>query len=294
MKRYLGIFLCLAVVLGPVIFAVKRWKEAKYEADKTLSEVQLKADYLERVSWIRSIPNEVAYRSEVRNFLHWYFGRIGRHVENFQLNARFDDYPKELAKLGNIDRLEERQKVYESVRSVFDAMQQERYQPQWSASSQNVRLDLLSTRVVVEKGERKIRYQLVIWGLPRTQTLDDRKMLRIHNRASFRAQWRMFDIKGKLIAEMRSEGDMAGRVDWPERYVSMFPADVTLGHYDVDLMHADAETVEIHFNIFSASLTGGDMRPTFVLKRAVPPEWRLSPGEEWQGALPVEGLASAQ
>jgi hypothetical protein len=271
---------------------VKGWNEAKLEADKTLSETQLRADYLERVSWMRSIPNETAYRSELRNFLHWYFGRIDQHVENFRLNALFDDYPRELAGLGNIDRLEERKKVYESVRSVFDAMQQDRYHPQWSAASQGVRVDLLSAQVVVEKGERKIRHQLVIWGLPRTQTLDDRRLLRIHNRASFSAQWRMYDHKGKLIAQMLSEGDMAGRVDWPERYVSMFPADVTLGHYDVDLMPADAETVEITFHIRSASLTGGDMRPAFVWKRAVPPEWRLAPGEEWQGAFPVEGLSA--
>jgi len=292
MKRYLGIFLCLAITVGPIVLAVKGWNEAKFEAAKTLSEMQLKADYLERVSWIRAIPAEAAYRNEMKTFLQWYFERMNQHVANFQLNAGFDDYLKELAGLNNIDRPEERRKVYEGVRSVFNAMQNGRYNPQWSASSQNVRLDVLSSQVVMDRGERKIRYQLLIWGLPRMKTVDDRKLLRISNRASFRAQWRMF-AKGKLIAEMRSEGDMAGRVDWPERYVSMFPADVTLGHYDVDLMPADVETVDIAFSIRSPSLTGGDMQPTFVWKRDVPPEWRLNPGEEWRNALPVEGLSAA-
>ena len=294
MKRYLGIFLCLAVVLVPASFAVKGWQEAKFEADKGLSETRLRADYLERISWMRSIPSETAYQSEMKNFLQWYFGRINQHVKEFKLNPRFDDYLERLAGLSHIDRPEERRRVYENVRSVFDLMQHGRYHPQWTASNQNVRLDVLSSQVIFDKGERKIRYQLVIWGLPRTQTLDDQKRLRVHNRASFRAQWRMFDLKGKAIAEMRLEGDMAGRVDWPELYVSMFPADVTLGHYDVDLMPSNAETVEISFNIFSPSLTGGDMRPTFVWKRAVPPEWRLNPGEEWKNAMPVEGLSAAQ
>jgi len=294
MKRYLGIILGLAVVLCPVIFVAKTWKETRFEADKTLSEIQLKADYLERVSWIRSIPTETAYQSEARSFLHWYFGRVNQHVEKFQLNANFDDYLQELASLGHIDRPEERRRVYENVRSVFDLMRKERYNPQWSAADQNVRLDILSTQVVFDRGERKIRYQLVIWGLPRTRTVDERKLLRVQNRASFRAQWRMYDARNKLVAEMRSEGDMAGRVDWPERYVSMFPADVTLGHYDVDLMPSNVERVDISFNILSPSLTGGDMRPTFVWKREVPPEWRLNPGEIWRDALPVEGLSAAQ
>ncbi|MCL2012052.1 MAG: hypothetical protein FWG75_04610 [Cystobacterineae bacterium] len=293
MKRYFGIFLCLTAVLGAVVFAVKKWGEAKFEADKALSEIRLKADYLERVSWMRSMPSEVAYRSELGAFLQWYFAQTDAHIQAFNLNPQLDDYLKELSWAGSsIDRLEERKKVYEDVRSVFDLMQKGRYHPQWSASSQGVRLDVLSTRTVVEKGENKIRYQLVIWGLPRIRT-EDRQLLRIHNRASFRAQWRMFDLKGKLIAEMRSVGDMAGRVDWPERYVSMFPADVTLGYYDVDLMPSNAETVEISFNIFSASLTGGDMRPAFVWKQTIPPEWRLRPGEVWE-ALPVEKLSSVQ
>ena len=298
MKRYLGIFISLAVILCSAVFAVKEWKDAKFEADKTLSEVQLKADYLERVSWIRSIPNDKAYQSEMKTFLQWYFARMNKHVQDFKLNPYFDDYLRkldQLERLGGIDSPAERRSVYENVRSVFNRMQKGSYNPQWSASDQNVRLDVLSTQLVVgDRGESKIRYQLVIWGLPRVQTFDDRHRLRVHNRASFRAQWRMYDAKKKLIAEMLLDGSMAGRVDWPELYVSMFPADVTLGYYDVDLMPSNAETVEISFNILSPSLTGGDMRPTFVWKREVPPDWRLSPNMPWRGALPVERLSAAQ
>ncbi|MCL2625514.1 MAG: hypothetical protein FWD46_01680 [Cystobacterineae bacterium] len=298
-RRYFGMFLSLVlsflVVFVSIFFVVKGWRAAKTEEERALKAAQLKADYLERVSWIRSIPEEAKYQVEVKNFLQWYFGQMEAHVGAFHLNPRFDDYLKELESPGNADRQEERRRVYESVRTVFDLMRQGRYSPRWSASSQGVRLDILSTQVILdEKREKKVRYQLVLWGLPRVQTVDDRGLLRIQSRATFRAQWRMFDMKGKRIAEMHLEGNMPGRIDWPERYISMFPSDVTLGHYDVDLMPFNAETVEAQFNISSPSLSGGDMSPVFVWKQSVPPEWRLRPGETWQGALPVAGLSSTQ
>ncbi|MCL2178043.1 MAG: hypothetical protein FWC28_08725 [Proteobacteria bacterium] len=294
-QRYMGIFLCLVALLGSMVFAMRGWNAAKFDADKALSRIRLKTDYMERVAWMRSVPDEAKYQVEVKNFLRWYFEQTGAHIRAFNLNAQFDDYLKELAIPGNADRLEERKKVYENVRSIFDLMQKGDYSPEWSASSQGVRLDVLSARIVWdEKGERKIRYQLVVWGLPREQRVDEKGLLRIQSRATFTAHWHMFDLKGKRVAKMQSGGNMPGRIDWPERYVSMFPADVTLGHYDVDLMPSNVEVVEVHFDISSPSLTGGSMNPNFVWKQNVPFEWRLRPGELWRDAQPVAGLSAAQ
>jgi hypothetical protein len=102
--------------------------------------------------------------------------------------------------------------------------------------------------------------------------------------ANFRANWKLFDEKGKLVAEMPVDGGPDSRVDWPERYIRMFPPMVVLGQYDIPKLPAEVKNAEITFSISARSPTGGDVSTNFVWKLDVPPSWKLPAGEAWKGA----------
>ena len=98
MNRYLGGFVALIVFTAAVVTGTSRYKASMLEADRELSLARIQKDYLERVGWIRSNPDEKAYKEEVNGFLRWYFRDINEHLARFHGNRKFDDYLNDLAK----------------------------------------------------------------------------------------------------------------------------------------------------------------------------------------------------
>ena len=132
--------------------------------------------------------------------------------------------------------------------------------------------------------EERIHLPLVVWGLPREERVDERGVKRVRSNASFRFSWKLFDEKKKLLGEVTGDGDPAGRVDWPERYLKGFPPLALLGQYDVDKVPQEAKTAEITFSIVVRAATGGTLTPSFTWKLDIPPAWKLGAGESWKGA----------
>ncbi|HZN93537.1 MAG TPA: hypothetical protein VFB81_12575, partial [Myxococcales bacterium] len=91
--------------------------------------------------------------------------------------------------------------------------------------------------------------------------------------------------------------DLSGKVDWPERYIAEFPPQMILGHYDLDLLPAEVKNMEITFKVSSRASTGGEAVANFVWKLETPGEWKLKPGEKWEGAsettAPMEAPTAA-
>ena len=73
MKRYLGIVVAVAFVLFAIVFASQKWSAKVVEAERDANMARVKTEYLERVGWIRSNPDEKSYKDEVSTFLRWYF-----------------------------------------------------------------------------------------------------------------------------------------------------------------------------------------------------------------------------
>jgi hypothetical protein len=201
-------------------------------------------------------------------------------------NRNFDDYLTELdAREGKSGKdMSDKKAVYDYTKGVFDLMKGGQYQPVWSATDKGMRLDVLSTKEESAPDGRKIRYRLVLWG-PQRQMREDNKIRKMQTSASWTVSWKLTDEKGKLIGEMNAAGDPSMKVDWPERYISWFPPQMLIGHYDVDLLPANTKTVEITFNVASHSPTGGDGLAAFNWKLDAPAEWKLHEGEEWKGAV---------
>lgn len=298
MKRYFALVVALIGLTSAVVWEMYRWDRRVAEHQRDQNLLRLRVEYLERVPALRSIEDNKVYQSDVQSFLRWYFKEVTDHLNRFGGNRRFEEYLEELEARGKKnsaleqyeefvpaakDRGAEKKLVYEYTRRVFEELKSGDYAPYWSASSQGIHLDLLSADAVGDK----IHLPLVVWGLPRDERVDDRNLRRVTSNASFRFNWRLFDEKGKLIAEMPGEGGPDGRVDWPERYIRLFPPMLLLGHYDIEKLPNEAKSAEITFSISARAPNGTDLNPKFVWKLDVPAAWKLGSGETWKGAQEV-------
>lgn len=292
MKRYFGIIVAVIGVCAGIVFAMRKWDEKMADNAREVSALKLRAEYLERAAWIRNIPDQKAYIDENHTFLAWYFKEVTAHLNKHGGNRDFDDYLKELEERANKSKkdddggkMEEKKATYEYARKVFDSFKkQSDYNPWWTATDKGIRLDIVSADTIRVGPDDKIHMPVVVWGLPRDTRTDDKGITRTKVNASFRFNWKLYDEKGKLIAEIPGEGGPDSRVDWPDRFVKFFPLGVVIGHYDIDKLPAETKTVEIEWSITARAPTGGDINVTYPWKGEAPAAWKLGAGEGWKGA----------
>jgi len=282
-KRYFGL---IVLIVGVIAAGVMTSRSASHRADEAQRQsdfTRIQKDYLERVGWIRTNPDEDSYRQEVSPFFKAYFEEVASYQNRYKLGKDFDAYLDELDKRGGKDeRAQDKKAFYDYTRKVFDLMREGRYKPVWSATDKGMRLDVLSSDVVMVLNKPQVRLQLVLWGAQREERQDG-KVKKMVTSASFKTQWKLTDEKGKLIGEMTAD-DPSMKVDFPERFIAEFPPQMVLGHYDMDLMPNEVKKMEITFNVSSRASSGGDAAATYLWKLDVPSEWRLGAGEKWEGA----------
>lgn len=284
MKRYIGIAVALVAIVAGFVLVSQRANDRVKRAQQAEALAELRVGYLERVGWIRSNPSAKGYLEEVNPFLRSWFSAVDAHVQRFDLNAKFDDYLQRAEKRtgsGEKRKGADPKVHYEYVRRQFDALRSNRYLPNFTGTDQGLRLDVI-TEEVMAAGEPHVRYRVLLWG-PQRELRDEGKGKRMATSAAFSVGFRFTDEKGKQIAEMNA-ADPSMKIDWPEGFIAEFPPQMAFGHYDVGLVPAEAKKAEITFGVTSRAATGGEAQAKFVWKLDVPGEWKLQPGQRWEGA----------
>lgn len=286
-RNSLFVIALVVIVLGAATYKIStNASRAQAQADEARDLSDLRNGYLEEVGFVRSEPDDQAYRADVKGFFASYFKAVDAHLAKFNGNTKFDDYLTELSSRSGMNEGEHAQykNNYESVKALFDRMREGRYNPVWTATDKGMRLDVLSDEV---EGD-KIRFVLVLWGAQRQMHEEDRpgggKVLKMVTSSSFNTSWKLYDAKGKTFGEM-SGADPAGKIDYPERYISLFPPQIVFGHYDIDKIPAKVAKMDITFNVASSAPSGGTALASYVWKLdSIPPDWKLASGEAWKGA----------
>lgn len=288
--RYFGVLVVVAGVFVASGIFYKRLSAQTVEAQNEADMARIQKDYLERVGWMRTNPDEASYKEEVGPFFKAYFEQVDAHLDKFKGNKEFDSYINEVEKKaegGKDDQLAARKATYEYTRKVFDAFRKAKYQPVWTATDKGMRLDVVSSDVVMVKGQPQVRFQLALWGAQR-ELKEDGKLKKMVTSATFEAAWKLTDAKGKLLGEMHG-ADPSNKIDYPERYIAEFPPQMVLGHYDMDLVPNDVAKMEISFKVNSRSASGGTASAAYLWKLdSVPSEWKLGAGQKWEGATEEE------
>ena len=297
MNRNIWVVILILVVgfSSALVLSHRHFDRVNSAHEQQLDAARLKNDYLERVGWIRAIPDEKTYKQEVTSFFKWYAGEVDAHVKKFGLSPQFDEYLKELDKRAGKDvakvdadkkgtPIADRRAAYDWEKKTFDLFRSGKYAPLWSASDQDMRLDVVSDEVTVVDGKPKVRLSLVIWGAQRERYDDEtREVHRVKTNLDMTANFKLFDDKGKLFGEMNT-GNPAMRNDFPERLISLFPPQLVLAYYDLEKVPSNIDKVEITFTAHSRAPTGGDAQANWVWKLSPPPTWKLAPGTVWEGA----------
>lgn len=288
MKRYVGPLVVILGLLAVTAVLYTRLSSSNAELQAEVARLAIQKDYLERVGWIRANPDDKTYREEVGTFLRWYFKQLEDHADRFGGNEQFDDYLNELDKRaekgGKEGQIAERKALYQFVRGFFDQMREGKYSPHWTATDRGMRLDVVSADVKMSGGSPMIRLELALWGAQREVREDGPKgTKRMVTSASFDVQWRLFDAQGNLLGKM-SASDPSMKIDFPERYISVFPAQMVFGYYELDLLPAQVARVETDFTITSRAPSGGEAAARFSWNFATPAEWKLGEGMKWEGA----------
>ncbi|MCP3137868.1 type II secretion system protein [Pyxidicoccus xibeiensis] len=289
MKRYFGVIVIIAGVLLAAVMSYRTASTRAREAQREADAQRIQAEYLERVGWMRTNPNDAAYRDELKPFFKTYFQQVDDHLTQFAGNKQFDGYLQELEKRAEAskdERAGDKKAFYEYTRKTFDSLREGRYSPVWTATDKGMRLDVVSSDVVMVMGKPQVRLQLALWGAQRSLK-DEGKVRKMVTSATFDTVWKLTDAKGKLLGEMRG-ADPSMKVDHPERFVAQFPPQMVLGHYDLDLMPNEVSKMEMTINVSSRSASGGDATATYLWKLDVPSEWKLGAGESWEGATQEE------
>ena len=304
MNRNLA-FVLLLVIAGFTAAGVvgyRRTTEAREQAAREIAALRLRAEALERAGWIRSNPDPDAYKNDVKGYLRWYFEQVSAHQAKFGGNPAFDDYLKDLDRKaktaaevelpqlpdgrprGPMANPVNRKAFWEWEKAMFDRMRTGKYAPVLTGTDKGLRLDVVSADVVMVGNKPKIRFPIVLWGAQRETREDERTgVKRVMTWAEFATTFRLLDDKGKLYGEM-STGNPGMRNDYPERLIAEFPPQIVLGQYELDPVPATVSVMEMLVAVRSHAPTGGDISAQYTWKLPVPDDWKLKPGETWEGA----------
>jgi hypothetical protein len=300
--------LFLLVVVGLCAVGVVGWRRAEAQElllQRELAFSKLRADALERMGWIRSIPEQKQYQEEVEAFFKWYFEGVDAYRKRFNLSPAFDEYLGELdqrkaqeKELENLPTLPDGRRAtppasrtavdpkafYVTEKALFDRMHTGKYVPLFSGTDKGMRLDVVGADVSAAGGKPHIRLPLVLWGAQRYTKEDERSgKKRVLTSADISANFRLLDSSGKLVAEMTA-GSPGLKNDFPERLIAEFPPQLVLAQYEFERVPAGVAQMEATFSVRSHAPSGGDANATYTWHTSVPEEWRLGPGETWEGA----------
>jgi hypothetical protein len=292
MKRYLGVIVGLVCLVIAGIAISGKVQAKNTEDEKELSFARIQHTYLERAGWIRSNPDEKSYKEEVTTFLRSYFKDVDQHLAQYKLNKNHDDYLQELNKRAAApsakdQEIADRKAYYEYTKKHFDLLKSGSYAPLFSATDKGMRLDVVSAEVKQVMGKPQVVVGILLWGAQRELREEGRTgsaVRKMMTSAAFNVTWKLFTDKDALHAEMNAPGDPHMKIDWPERFIAEFPPQMVLGFYPFDLLPAEAAKMEILFNVNSRSASGGEAVAAYSWKMDVPAEWKLKPGEKWEGA----------
>src|SRR5438105_470440 len=100
MTRWVAPVGAFLLVIAVSAFLINKHSTHAAELDKEVAWVKLQRDYLERVGWIRSNPDETSYKNEVNTFLMTYAKQVNEHLAKYNGNKEFDDYLQEIERKG--------------------------------------------------------------------------------------------------------------------------------------------------------------------------------------------------
>ncbi len=318
MNPLLRLVLLIAAVIGVGGYALHEYLHQKTEFEAKLDLARIERTFDERAPAAREMTQAEEYGDEMRGLLKWYFSAIRDHDNRY---PEFRDHDRGWAdiqhkhEVGKIKGPEyDAFKVNRDlVMDLYKELSGSGYDPVLGGSSVGQHFDIWKLERVTQDGKPKVRIDFAWWGPQFKDELEERAdtTAQVHHKI-VNATVSALDItlegdkpepkekpgkkgkKGKAKAKDEEQanvfhGELHGgepetKIPDPGRYADLFPENVVLGPYWLDLFPHEATKMHLEISTVTRTVQGHELLSKFSWDTPLKDDWKLGQGETWEGA----------
>ncbi|MHB8418547.1 MAG: hypothetical protein ACYDCL_10755 [Myxococcales bacterium] len=311
MNPLLRLVLLLAAVIAAGGFGLHEYLHQKTEMESRLDVARIERTFDERVAAAREIAPPEEYGDEMRGLLKWYFGALRDHDNRYPEFRDHDKGWEDIQHKHDIGRIKGPE--YDAfkanraaVMELYKQLSGTGYDPVLAASSAGQHFDIWRMERQTQDGKPKVRIDFAWWGPQRKDEVEERSdtAAQVHH-LIVNAAVNAFDItlagdkpaepkgkKGKKAGKDEAaafHGELHGgepetKIPDPDRYADLFPANVVLGTYWLDLFPHEANKMHVEISGTTRTVQGHELNGKFAWDVPLKEDWKLGEGESWEGA----------
>jgi hypothetical protein len=297
MNPVVRLLLLVVFAAGLGGYGVHEYQARRTEEEAKLDLLRIQRDFDERAPAAREIVATDEYTDEMRGLFRWYFGAIRDHDNKFPDQKDHergwkDIEHKHAVALIKGPEFEQFQANHNTVEEVFKTLQSGRYDPVLTGSSLGQHFDLLKAERDQQDGKPAIRFDFAWWG-PQRKVQADKSDTGTLRRTEVSAaissiSFELFDDKGKKYGHM-DLGEPNTKVPDPDRYADLFPSNVVLGTFWLELVPHEAQKAELSIAASTRSVQGHELNAKFEWDLPLKDDWKLAEGQKWENATEEVG-----
>lgn len=282
MKQLLKIALLAGAAIAAVLYGINAHQSAVKSLDYELGKERLRASFVERASFARSLEDRERWADELHSLTRWYAGEwtdlLNRHPERRDENDVLASMEAQVKSLNmSKNDFENRKEWFDTTSDIYKLITGGHYSPVASGVDSGIRLDVVRIAKARYEGRDRMRLDVAIWGAPRREVAQksggETVLRRQLDFALSHLEMEFIDDQQKLIGG-GSTGAPVLMVDYPERWIPEFPPLAVLGTYWIDAFPENTDIVDLSIR--------GDIRSTFGPAIPVSFEWNLPARKAWK------------
>ncbi|MHB1846429.1 MAG: hypothetical protein ACYCWW_16525 [Deltaproteobacteria bacterium] len=292
MNPLLRLALLLAAVIAVGGYGVHAYVQEKTAAEARDDLMRIERTFDERVPAARELASAQDYGDEMRGLLKWYFSAIRDHDNRYPDFKDHDKGWEDIARKGKSGKikgpeLEGFKANHDAVEEVYQALSKSGYDPVLSASSAGMHFDLWRLEKQSHDGKPMLRLDFAWWGPQRKEEVDTSTGGAVRrtlvNATIQSTDITLLDDKGKLYGEMHG-GEPNDKIVEPDRYVDLFPSNVVIGTYWLDLFPHEAQKMNLKITGVTRTVQGHELVGSYAWDVPLKDDWKLGEGQRWEGA----------
>ncbi len=292
MNPLLRLALMLIALIAAGGYGVHEYLHEKTAAEAKEDLLRLERTFDERIPAAREISNVQDYADEMRGLFKWYSSAIRDHDNRYPELRDHDTGWEDIqhkAKIGKIKgpEFDAYKASHDAVAEAWQALTKSGYDPVLSASSAGMHFDVWRLERQQHDGKQMLRVDFAWWGPQRKEEVDSSGGTAVHrtlvNATVQATDITLLDDKGKLYGEMHG-GEPNEKIVEPDRFVDLFPSNVVLGTYWLDLFPHEAQKMNLKITGVTRTVQGHELAGSFAWAVPLKDDWKLSEGQTWEGA----------
>jgi hypothetical protein len=297
MNPVVRLIVLIVAVIAVGGFGVQQYVQRKtdYEAQLDLQRVQREWD--QRAPAARELPSNEDYGDEMRGLLRWYFSQLTDHDNRFPDERDHEHGWKDIQHKKQVQAIKPVEfdalsANHDEVLAVYKDLQHG-YSPIYSGASSGQHFDFLRIEKQMHDNKPMLRIDFAWWGPQRREDVnrsqEGGQVVRrtVVNATVESLTFSLFDDKGKLYGEVTG-GEPQEKIPDPDRYVDLFPPNVVLGTWWIDLFPHEAQKMDVKLTASTRTVQGHDLVGSYTWSLPVKDDWKIGEGAKWEGATEEE------